>query len=296
MKPAEFEEREYEAPLYNQLERGDPRIWAPGQVFEGHIGIDRALLLIDDWMFRLHGHPGYLPGALLPRYDWPQSWFRHRTYGRLPNFRLNLFIQAKRPYWSRRPPKILRDKGISGLFWRFNIDEHQQQALETVASRLKKRALVVYAAPVFHEHSTLFRHTRRGTIAQHSTFPSVAMLQRHEAWNYCAPGAVGVANPDPTNVNEPPLSDRIASLIEEAPESQGWRPELKTLAAEIRAALGGEELAETSRRAASFDLIREIERSANGLEEAEVITAFLTVLAFCNLYTLDWHVLDTPSP
>jgi hypothetical protein len=43
MNPADFEEKEYEAPLYQQLERGDPRIWAPGQVLEHYLGFDRGL-------------------------------------------------------------------------------------------------------------------------------------------------------------------------------------------------------------------------------------------------------------
>ena len=30
--PSEFEEKEYEAPLYNQLERTPGLVWSPGQV------------------------------------------------------------------------------------------------------------------------------------------------------------------------------------------------------------------------------------------------------------------------
>lgn len=41
MKPAEFEEKEYEGPLYNQLERGNRLLWPPGQVLEGYLGFDR---------------------------------------------------------------------------------------------------------------------------------------------------------------------------------------------------------------------------------------------------------------
>jgi hypothetical protein len=33
-KPSEFEEREFEAPLYNQLESGTRLVWSPGQVFD----------------------------------------------------------------------------------------------------------------------------------------------------------------------------------------------------------------------------------------------------------------------
>ncbi len=63
MKSAEFEEREYETPLYNQLTNGNGKVWAPGQVFERHIGIDYAMFLHDERLFHLHGLDGVLPGS-----------------------------------------------------------------------------------------------------------------------------------------------------------------------------------------------------------------------------------------
>jgi len=41
--PAEFEEKSYEAPLYNQLERGQNRLFVPGQVLENTLGFDAQL-------------------------------------------------------------------------------------------------------------------------------------------------------------------------------------------------------------------------------------------------------------
>ena len=43
MRPAEFEEKDFEGPLYNQLLYGGHRLATPGQVFEGRYGIDAAL-------------------------------------------------------------------------------------------------------------------------------------------------------------------------------------------------------------------------------------------------------------
>ena len=39
MKATEFEEKEYEAALYSLLERGQPHLWAPGQVLESYLGL-----------------------------------------------------------------------------------------------------------------------------------------------------------------------------------------------------------------------------------------------------------------
>jgi len=291
MKPAAFEEREFEGPLYNQLGNGRALVWAPGQVFEGHIGIDHALFLTDEWVFRLHRHAGYLPGAVLARYGWPSIWFRPGRRNRLPTFRLNLFVQAKRPSWGRRAPKALRQYGISGLFWRFDINPDQQQALEFVAEKLGKRALVVYAAPAFHDHRSLFRHTRVGTLVENSTFPSVASLKGHSAWNYSRPGASGVANADPEQIEEPILLDRIAAMLQTDAADGGWRQELKKLAADIREGLNSSELGETSRRAAFSDLIRGIARDVGDMDNGEVIVAYLSVLAFCEVFALDWYVV-----
>jgi hypothetical protein len=40
---AEFEEREYEYPLYFELSHDSGNIWSPGQVLEGHFGFDAAI-------------------------------------------------------------------------------------------------------------------------------------------------------------------------------------------------------------------------------------------------------------
>jgi hypothetical protein len=70
MAIAEFEEREFEAPLYNQLEVGSNLVWSPGQVFEEHIGIDRAIFVESPTFWRLIRRLGPPPGVFLHRYDW----------------------------------------------------------------------------------------------------------------------------------------------------------------------------------------------------------------------------------
>jgi len=294
MKRAEFEEREYETPLYNQLARGNPNVWSPGQVFEAHIGIDYALLLDDPWIFGVHGYRGYPPGVVLARYKWPVRWFRRGTPRKLPTFRLNLFIQAKRPEWGRRVPVRIRSAGLSPPFWRFSIDADQQRSLETVASKLGRRALVVYAAPVFHEHRALFLHTRKETITGASTFPSVTSLTDHESWYYNAPGAKGVANPEVRVVDEPSLEDRIRALLEAdtVAADDSWRGNLDVTAAAIHDALADERLPETARRAEYFNLLRELRPDTEALEEGPAISAFLAIMLFCNLFLVQWYVVE----
>jgi len=117
-KPSEFEEKEYEAPLYNQLESGTNLIWSPGQVFEHHIGIDRAMLLQNPAVWKVFGYNRALPGVLLEMYDWNFIW-RRRQRRPLPDFKLNLFVQAKRCYFYNRRPNHLKSTAIHSPCWRF---------------------------------------------------------------------------------------------------------------------------------------------------------------------------------
>ncbi len=132
-KPSEFEEKEYEAPLYNQLESGTNLIWSPGQVFEHHIGIDRAMLLQNPAVWKVFGYDRALPGVLLETYDWNFIW-RRRQRRPLPDFKLNLFVQAKRCYFYNRRPGHLKGAALHSPCWRFNIEEVQQEASVGVLS------------------------------------------------------------------------------------------------------------------------------------------------------------------
>jgi hypothetical protein len=289
MKRAEFEEREYETPLYNQLASGNPNVWAPGQVLEKHIGIDYALMLPDPWIFGVHGYGMSLPGVVLGRH----RWLLRRTQRPLPTFRLNLFIQAKRSEWGRRVPSQIQPHGMTPPFWRFLIDPDQQKTLQTVASKLGSRALVVYAAPAFHELRALFLHTRKGTITSASTFPTVSSLSGHDAWYYNVPGATGVANPDVRRIEEPPLEDRIRTLLQADANTreESWQDNLRAMAAAIRDVLANEELAETPRRAEYFNLLREHTGDIDAPDEQATLSPFLAIVLFCELFLLQWYVL-----
>lgn len=150
---SEFEEKEFEIPLYNQLGAGTRLVWSPGQVFEEYIGVDHALMLHDAALWRYFSPGLPLRGALLYHHNWDFIW-RHRRRRKLPNFRLNLFLQVKRCHYYRRRPRTLKSWLPAGVpCWRFNLDAVQQQALERVAAKLGDRAVVAYAAPAFHRIS-----------------------------------------------------------------------------------------------------------------------------------------------
>ena len=136
MITAEFEEKSYEAPLYNQLERGNPTIFAPGQVLESKLGFDRGLFLANAALWETLGYGNPPRGAALAYYNWPEGYGPVQRSSQLPRFRLNLFLQAKRPVYYKRKPKSLRSlNGFSAPLWSFRITPHQQRLLETLAGK-----------------------------------------------------------------------------------------------------------------------------------------------------------------
>lgn len=296
MKPAEFEEREYEGPLYNQLERGQNILWSPGQVLEGSIGFDRALMVRELEIWRFIGLSRIPRGALLARYLWPEWWGPRDPRCRLPSFKLNLFLQVKRSHFSTRPPKVSAELGFKGKTWAFFTGTRQQRLLECLSGKTKRRAHVAYAAPVFHKHQDLYLHTRKRTIVENSTFPSIKALLGHSAWYYRRNGSIGVANPDPESIQEASLMERLHDLIEE----DRSRPEaddlpLESLDQRVQAAVGDEQLAESFQRARYFDELQEIDRLTDQFDIPQTGRAYLRVAAFADIFGLVWFVVGAES-
>lgn len=297
MRVADFEESEYRGPLYNQLEWGNHLLWEPGQVFEKHIGIDRASMCTDPYIWLLHGYPTHLGGAFMNRRQWGFIWSVRKKKKELPNFQLNLFLQAKRPYRLSSGSKNLKAKGIKGGCWKFEITPHQQIALEKLDAKLAGDALVCYASPSFHIQRDLYKHTRSKTIVANSTFPSAKCLHNHSAWYYDQPGATGCANPEFESIQEVGLEQKIRSLVEISSEKfmdggLGYKESLLKLANLVY-----EFVIEDGSSFASSRFLEEIQYisryiDAAGLgDDAESVKSYLSIIAFCYCYKLQWFVI-----
>jgi hypothetical protein len=301
MTPADFEESEFRGPLYNQLERGNHLIWEPGQVFEKHIGIDRAAYVTDPMFWGLHSHTYPMSGVVLMDYDWSYIWKQRLKNKLLPDFKLNLFLQAKRPHAGTRPRGKIRSSGIVGDYWKFDITPHQQVALERMSGALSGSALVCYAAPAFHTQAALYEHTKSQSIVSASTFPSADTLAGHGAWYYNRGGLFGVANPDFVRVDVEPLQQRIENLVRQHQEQRTDAAASLAYLAEslVQSSL---DVAEPSSTDTWFQLqiqradeIIDAMRALGQRDEASLSSTrhFAQVRAFCNAYRLDWYVLGS---
>lgn len=299
MIPADFEESEYRGPLYNQLERGNHLVWEPGQVFEKHIGIDRAAYVTEPYFWGLHGLATPMSGVVLLDYDWHYIWKKRLKHKILPDFQLNLFLQAKRPHAGTRPRGKVKKAGIDGDYWKFEITTHQQVALERMEKTLNFKSIVCYAAPAFHTQAALYEHTKNQSIVPASSFPPASALTGHGTWYYNNGGLFGIANPDFVRMELEPLQTRIVSLIQSnQSRSENAEQSLRDLASSlIRSASEVQDPAPTDtwfqqllyRVESHFASMVEL-----GVEDEQYLQAlrhYMQVRAFCNAYRLDWLVI-----
>lgn len=213
----EFEEKEYEYPLYAELTNGTRHIWTPGQVLEFHLGFDAALRLdrhpLWQTLKRVRPPPGValrdLDGSGLPSVTKVEP-------RRMPDFRANLFLQAKRPVRLKNRTRGLGATKIGSPYWRFAVSAEQQCTLEKIAGVMKDRAAVVYAAPAFDTIDALWAAALAGSVASRSTFVEAAEVSGHEHWAYDQAGGQGYACSEPRFVRGLALEARLAKLSETA--------------------------------------------------------------------------------
>jgi hypothetical protein len=298
MRTSEFEEREYEAPLYSQLQTSSRAVWAPGQVLEAHVGFDHALYT-SNWRFwSMRGYPKPPAGVVLGNYP-PAHWWNGSSLTRpLPDFSLNLFIQAKRPYVGSRATKALNSLGVTGPYWKFVVDPEQQLVLESLSKSVGTNALVVYACAAFDSASELLSHSRDGTIVNASTFPDAASLKGHGAWYYTAPGSAGIANPDPEWIQGAPLLERVRNLTRREANPTADKAEfgqnLEQLSGAVKEAVASQAVKDTGRAAVYFEALRDIDPFTHFDRPsilASELRSYLTVAMFASVYRLQWLVL-----
>lgn len=303
MFPADFEESEYRGPLYNQLERGNHLVWEPGQVFEKHIGIDRAAYVTDPYFWGLYGTTGPMNGIVLLDHDWDYIWKKRLKSKVLPDFNLNLFLQAKRPHAGTRPRGKIKKEGIGGDYWKFAITPHQQVALQRMEANLNSNAIVCYASPAFHTQAALYGHTKNQSIVPSSSFPPVSALTGHGAWYYDGGGLSGVANPDFVRIEFEPLQTRISKLIERSQVQKIDAAEsLRNLANMIISSAADVE-APSSNDVWFQLLLNRVENNISSMSDfgtidenrIDSVRHFMQVKAFCNAYHLDWLVIGKGS-
>lgn len=216
----EFEEPEYEGPLYNQLSSGSLNLWTPGRRFERIFGIDAALQSDNQYFWNLFAQASPNVGTSLRNYDWHFLWYLiKRPVRPVPSFSVNVLIQSKRPEHRSRINSAYSINGIKGAYWQFKITNHQQKILEKLEAKLGSDALVVYACPVFHKFDDLDRHIASGQIIENSTFVKASVLTNHEKWVFDMAGTTGLACSEIKKHSDVSFEKMITNLREKRRQS-----------------------------------------------------------------------------
>lgn len=289
---AEFEEKEFEKPLYNQLEDGKCDVWTPGQCFEGYIGFDYSGNISTYEFWKKFG--GFIPrGVVLNDYNMGYIWKKMKKKRMLPDFSMNLFIQAKRPY--------IHSGTFSGAIYdtkrySFEINQRQQRILERLDQKLHHRALLVYAAPVFGTYEELYKYTRERNMIDNTSFPKVYTLSGHSHWCYCD-AENGIAHSEPEEEKSFNIFELIERLKQENydTENTDFNENIYILSKAVRSVL--DEFREDIQVRFCLPQIKELqmfyEYRRNRIDniDYETVISFLTVTIFCEVFNLDWFVL-----
>lgn len=219
---------------------------------------------------------------------WPELSRAGVQRNRLPRFRLNCFIQAKRPMFSSKAPRVAKGLSSKRPVYRFSISPDQHQTLDRVARAMERRALFVYAAPTFHTSAQLFAAGTRSRVAEASTFPAVTDITGHEHWYYNEPGTIGIRNPDTEPVRLRSFAEAISVLLQDDGEVESASVGLSELATAIRSAVSESSNDFTARDAFLSEEWIALSRFADDLELRGAVRDYLLVDAFCSYFALSW--------
>lgn len=293
MAKIEFEEKEYETALYRELRTAKNRLWSPGQVLEAVLGFDYSVYNKNPKFWKKLGmNP---PKGLKLSTTYPA----HPKITRpLPSFKLNLFIQAKRPKAYR--PKAsakLAAAGLKSPHWRFNIYAPQQNRLLLLSGMAGDKALVCYAAPAFHKALKLYSATLQKRIIKKSTFPLATDFgTTHKAWNYSKFGATGVANIEPEAISEKRLYQRVSAFISNTPQDNE-ADQVEALAqlweAADRSSVHELEFLSARRQSKYLERRKQIMKLETlGDEKSKIMAYCLNLLNYSHAFRMTWLVIS----
>ncbi|MDY5973341.1 hypothetical protein [Streptococcus hyovaginalis] len=189
---SEFNEKSFETAINNELQP----VFSPGQVAEKILGFDATANpgpTHKVWAYLGIHSP---QGIILT----PSNWSNQKRQPTKEQLGVNgigitsLILQYKRSdYLNNRNSK--QASYWNKPYYRFEIEENQQEVLENLEISLTGYAAVRYAAPCFHLAKDLYNYSINQKCLENTGFVKPSNLLNHKYWTYTDPGTSGYANP-----------------------------------------------------------------------------------------------------
>jgi hypothetical protein len=210
----EFKEKTFEKYFGHELARLTNVTFSPDQCDEALLGFDEAFFVPESWFFRFgpyvrRSRLRRLTGVEIDKFNKAGK----ALASHLPDFKLNLFVQFKRP-------AFLRSHGAKEWsewkqsYYRYEITPHQQEALERLDAQSHGRAAVVYASPAFWQASDLWAYVKKGVVIEQSNIANASKLKGHGHYSYVSSGCVGKGHSETVDIESDPLADVIRLGLE----------------------------------------------------------------------------------
>ncbi|MEL7043173.1 MAG: hypothetical protein AAGL90_16765 [Pseudomonadota bacterium] len=214
---AEFKEKPYETAFVGELRLLTNAIYAPDQCDESFLGFDASAFIPWEDLWPISPHMRWrrwrnLGGVSASEID----DFGKNLNRRLPPFRLNFFVQFKRPQYLTSGNSKEWSTWDQNYF-RYAAPTKQQMLLRKIIDKGAGRAIVVYAAAAFHSNQELFTHQANDAIIDNSNIASAAMLDGHTRFSYAQAGNFGVGHSEPENLSSPTLQELLTGDDDSTP-------------------------------------------------------------------------------
>lgn len=300
MAKIEFTERTYEKYFGYELIRKNNSIFpfSLGLHDEFVLGFDEAFYIPVSWKTlslykHLLGGPWLIPLGISD-IEIFNDVFKQNAELLSSSFKLNLFVQYKRPEF------ITRSNGKEWDAWqqkyfRYHITPHQHAALSRLNNKANGRASIVYSSPAFHKFNDLFEYAKNGKIIDHSNIVLVDSIHtNHNSYTYILGGNIGKAHSELENIE----SQRLEEIIRSAENNKGLNLYMHIL----ETAWLIDELLEFNEDSkevftsiySSFITGRQIKLDILGIENQaidrkNIVYAMATISTFLEIYHLDLH-------
>lgn len=280
----EFKEKTFEKYFGHEIARLTNVTFSPDQCDEALLGFDEAFLVPEIWFLRFapyvrRSRLRRLTGVEIDKFN--EAGKLHARH--LPDFKLNLFVQFKRPTFLRsRGAKEWSDWKQS--YYRYEITPHQQEALERLDAQSHGRAAVVYASPAFWQAADLWAHVKNEVVVEQSNIANASKLKGHGHYSYVSPGCVGKGHSETVDIESDALADVIRLSLERN-EPLPLNQHLKKVAAAIIEAVSSSDVASPP-----FNRVRD----ATGRERLDPISlydAMIIIRTFEEAFEVQYYAL-----